>query len=146
MQEECMNSSMHLIVSTFGGDFFYQLFMGTLLEDQKCRLQCKNINSPVEKKIQQCYCWWHSTSDHYYEDSLLSTIKLHEYIFSFVVNFDGLAQASNFRIERDLLAIFLCWLQDSNLGSLRHQACIYVLIISETAIYTLYCSLRSNAH
>ena len=37
-----------------------------------------------------------------------------------VVNFDGLAQASNFRIERRQV-VFLCWMQDSKLGSLGHQ-------------------------
>ena len=36
-------------------------------------------------------------------------------------NFDALAQASDFRIERRE-AIFLCWMQDSNVGNLRHQA------------------------
>ena len=32
-----------------------------------------------------------------------------------VLNFDALAQASDIRIE------YLCWMQDLNLGSLRHQ-------------------------
>ena len=42
------------------------------------------------------------------------------YICVFVVNFDALAQASDFRIERRHV-VFLCWMQDSKLGSLRHQ-------------------------
>ena len=37
-----------------------------------------------------------------------------------VVNFDALAQASDIRIERRQV-VYLCWEQDSNLGSLRHQ-------------------------
>ena len=36
-----------------------------------------------------------------------------------VVNFDALAQASDFRIERRQV-VFLCWRQDSNPGGLRH--------------------------
>ena len=43
---------------------------------------------------------------------------LHTYMF--VVNFDALAQASNFRIKRRHI-VFHCWMQDSKLGSLRHQ-------------------------
>ena len=35
----------------------------------------------------------------------------------FVVNFDALAQASDFRIERKQI-VFLCWMQNSNPGSL----------------------------
>ena len=35
------------------------------------------------------------------------------------VNFDALAQASDIRIERRQV-VFFCWMQDSNLGSLRH--------------------------
>ena len=38
----------------------------------------------------------------------------------FVVNLDALAQASDFRIERRRV-VFLCWMQNSKLGSLRHQ-------------------------
>ena len=41
-------------------------------------------------------------------------------MYIFVVNFDALAQASAFRIERRQV-VFLCWMQDSKLGSLRHQ-------------------------
>ena len=37
-----------------------------------------------------------------------------------VVNFDSLAQANGFRIERRQV-VFPCWIYDSKLGSLRHQ-------------------------
>ena len=47
---------------------------------------------------------------------LLLLISIHTYIFV-VVNFDALAQASDFRIERRQL-VFLCWEQDSNPGGL----------------------------
>ena len=40
-----------------------------------------------------------------------------------VVNFDTLAQASDFRIERRQV-VLLCWIQYSKLGSLRHQIAI----------------------
>ena len=36
-------------------------------------------------------------------------------IYMFVVNFDSLARASGFRIERRHV-VFLCWMQDSKLG------------------------------
>ena len=44
---------------------------------------------------------------------------IHAYIhtYMFVVNFDALAQASDFRIERRQV-VFLCWEQDSNPGGL----------------------------
>ena len=42
-------------------------------------------------------------------------------IYTFVVvNFDGLAQASDFRIEWRQV-VFLCWMQDSKREGLRHQ-------------------------
>ena len=41
---------------------------------------------------------------------------IHTYMFV-VVNFDALAQASDFRIERRQV-VFLCWMQDSKLRSL----------------------------
>ena len=37
-----------------------------------------------------------------------------------VANFDALAQTSDFQIERRQI-VLLCWMQDSKLGSLRHQ-------------------------
>ena len=45
---------------------------------------------------------------------------IHTYMF--VVNFDALARASNFRIEIERRhVVCLCWVQDSKLGGLRHQ-------------------------
>ena len=41
-------------------------------------------------------------------------------IYMFVVNFDALAQAIDIRIERRQVVV-LCYMQDSNPGSLRHQ-------------------------
>ena len=70
----CMNSSMRLIVSMFGGENVPQ------------HLYTNIQNWPTfhgEKK--QCCCWWHSTSNPYYEDSLRSTIKLHGYIFLLLI-------------------------------------------------------------
>ena len=51
--------------------------------------------------------------------SWLSHMALVIYLFV-VVNFDALAQASDFQIERRQV-VFLCWMHDSKLGSLRHQ-------------------------
>ena len=48
-----------------------------------------------------------------------------------VVNFDSLAQASNFRIERRQV-VFLCRMQDSKLGSLRYQFASRLNVHSQT--------------
>ena len=45
--------------------------------------------------------------------------NIHTYMFA-VVNFGALTLVSDFRIERRQV-VFLCWMQDSKLGSLRHQ-------------------------
>ena len=37
---------------------------------------------------------------------------LYMYVYMFVVNFDALAQASDFQMERRQV-VFLCWMQDS---------------------------------
>ena len=37
-----------------------------------------------------------------------------------VVNFNALAQANDFRVEKRRV-VFLCWMQDSRLGNQRHQ-------------------------
>ena len=47
------------------------------------------------------------------ETSMWIVYRVYIYIYIFVVNFDALAQASDFRIERRQL-VFLCWMQDSN--------------------------------
>ena len=63
----------------------------------------------------------------------------HTYVFA-VVNFDALAHASDFQIERRRV-VFLCWMQDSNNGSLRHQIASKPNFHSKTdwaIIYTLH--------
>ena len=68
--------------------------------------QAKNLNSTARPYDQQAFsppdptAIWHSH------------LALAIYIFV-VVNFDALAQASDFRIERRQV-VFLCWMQDSN--------------------------------
>ena len=49
----------------------------------------------------------------------LSHLALAIYMFV-VANFDALAQTSDFRIDSRQV-VFLCWMRDSKLGSLRHQ-------------------------
>ena len=72
--------------------------------------QAKNLNSTARPYDQQAFsppdptAIWHSH------------LALAIYIFV-VVNFDALAQASDFRIERRQV-VFLCWEQDSNPGGL----------------------------
>ena len=46
-------------------------------------------------------------------------MALAKYMFV-IFYFDALAQASDFRIERRRV-VFSCWMQDSKLGSVRHQ-------------------------
>ena len=67
--------------------------------------QAKNFNSTARPYDQRAFspldptAVWHS--------------HLALAIYMFVVNFDALAQASDFRIERRQV-VFLCWMQDSN--------------------------------
>ena len=76
------------------------------------RIKLKNLNSTARPYDQQAFrppdltAIWHSH------------LALAIYIFV-VVNFDALAQASDFRIERRQV-VFLCWRQDSNPEGLRH--------------------------
>ena len=70
------------------------------------RIKLRNLNSTAHPCDQQAFsppeptAIWHSH------------LALAIYIFV-VVNFDALAQASDFRIERRQV-VFLCWMQDSN--------------------------------
>ena len=76
------------------------------------RIKLKNLNSTDLPYDQQTFnppdptAIWHSH------------LALKIYIFV-VVNFDALAQASDFRIERRQV-VFLCWKKDSNPEGLRH--------------------------
>ena len=65
----------------------------------------------------------------------------------FVVSFDALAQASDFRIKRRQI-VFLCWMQDSKLGSFRHQFASTPNAYSQThwAIEDQAKTLNSTAH
>ena len=74
--------------------------------------QAKNLNSTARPYDQRAFSPLGPTV------SWLSHLALAIYIFV-VVNFDALAQASDFRIERRQV-VFLCWEQDSNPGDLRH--------------------------
>ena len=76
------------------------------------RIKLKNLNSTVRPYDEWAFSRLNFTAD------WLSHLAL--VIYMFVVNFDALTQASNFRIERRQV-VFLCWMQDSKLGSLRHQ-------------------------
>ena len=76
------------------------------------RIKLKNLNSTVRPYDEWAFSRLNFTAN------WLSQLALA--IYMFVVNFDALAQASDFRIERRQV-VFLCWMQDSKLGSLRHQ-------------------------
>ena len=71
--------------------------------------QAKNLNSTARPYDQRAFSPLDPTV------SWLSHLALAIYIFV-VVNFDALAQASDFRIERRQV-VFLCWEQDSNPGT-----------------------------
>ena len=75
--------------------------------------QAENLNWTARPHVE----WAFSPLD--FIADWLSHLGLAIYIFV-VVNVDALAQASDFRIERRQV-VFLCWMQDSKLGSLRHQ-------------------------
>ena len=79
-------------------------------------------------------------------------------IYVFVVNFDAQAQTRDFRIEMRQI-VFFCWMQYSNLGSLRHQyasrlnpqshACMHTYIHKHARTYTyvhkyIYAYMHSN--
>ena len=49
-----------------------------------------------------------------------------------VVDFNALVQASDFRMEKRHI-VFLCWMQDSMLGSRRHQFASRLNVHSQTA-------------
>ena len=76
------------------------------------KIKLKNLNSTARPYDLQAFsppdptAIWHSH------------LALANYLFV-VVNFDALAQASDFRIERREV-VFLCWRQDSNPEGLRH--------------------------
>ena len=76
------------------------------------RITLKNVNSTARPYDQQAFSPPDPTSIWH------SHLALAIYIFV-VVNFDALAQASDFRIERRQV-VFLCWEQYSNPGDLRH--------------------------
>ena len=62
------------------------------------------------------------------ENTHNETVVLTAIQHMYVVNFDALAQASDSRIKRRQV-VFLCWMQDSKLGSLIHQfVCSYHLL------------------
>ena len=77
--------------------------------------QAKNLNSTARPYDQKAFGPLGLTVN------WLSHLVLAIYIFV-VVNFDALAQTSDIRIERRQV-VFLCWMQDSNLGS------VYICII-----------------
>ena len=84
------------------------------------RIKLKNLNLTARPYDQQAFsppdptAIWHSH------------LALAIYIFA-VVNFDALAQASDFRIERRQ-AVFLCWKQDSNLSIFAFHVLIFTKI------------------
>ena len=70
--------------------------------------QAKNLNTTAHPYDQRAF------SPHDPTASWLSTLEIYMFV---IVNFDALAQAIDFRIERRHV-VFLYWMQDSNPGSL----------------------------
>ena len=70
------------------------------------RIKLKNLNSIACPHDQRAFSPLNPTA------GWLSQLALAKYIFV-VVNFDALAQASSFWIQRRQV-VFLCWIQDSN--------------------------------
>ena len=64
--------------------------------------------------------------------------------YRIAVNFDVLAQASDFRIER-MQVVFLCWMQDSKLGNPRHQFASRLLTHKPTELSRIKQRLELNS-
>ena len=75
--------------------------------------QTNNLNSTASPYDEWAFSPLDFTAD------WLSHLALVIYMFV-VVNFDTLAQTSDFLIERRPI-VFICWMQDSKLGSIRHN-------------------------
>ena len=90
------------------------------------------IDFRIEKR--QVFLWWMQDSKlgslrHQFTSRLNAAYMrtcIHTYIFV-VVDFDALAQASGFRIER-IQVVFLCWMQDSNTEGTYIHTCLLLLI------------------
>ena len=103
MQDSNLGSLRHLIASRLNA----HSQIDWAIEDQ-----AKNLNSTARPYDE----WGFSPLD--FTANWLSHLALAICMFV-VVNFDALAQASDIWIERRHV-VFLCWMQDSNLGSIRH--------------------------
>ena len=86
--------------------------------------QAKNLNSIARPYDEWEFSPFDSNAD------LLSHLALAIYMFV-CVNFDALAQARDFRIERRQV-VLLCWMQNSKLGRLRHHIASTLIAHSQT--------------
>ena len=104
------------------------------------RIKLNDLNSTARPYDQQAFSPPDPTAIWY------SHLDLMTYIFV-VVNFDALAQASDFRIERRQV-VFLCWMQDSNPeGLIINDGNIYIYIyIYINLIARSQCSYRTISH
>ena len=102
MQDSNPGSLRHLIASRLNA----HSQTDWVIEDQ-----AKNLNSTAHPYDQWAFSPLDFTAD------WLLHLALAIYIF--VVNIDALAQAIDIQIEKRQV-VFLCWMQDSNLGCLRH--------------------------
>ena len=94
---------------------YIYLFLISILWHRQAIFESKGdkLSSSAECRIRtQRVCETQSSADWMPAASWHSHLALAIHIFV-VVNFDALAQASDFRIERRQV-VFLCWMQDSN--------------------------------
>ena len=106
------------------------------------RIKLNDLNSTARPYDQQAFSPPDPTAIWY------SHLALTIYIFV-VVNFDALAQASDFRIEMRQV-VFLCWMQDSNPeGLIINDGNIYIYIYKYICINIIArseCSYRTISH
>ena len=103
----CMNPSIHTYIHTY-------MFV---VVNSDILAQASDIR--IERRQVVFLCWRQDSNPRSHLPTYLPTYLhtyidtyIHTYIFV-VVNFDALAQASDFWIERRQV-VFLCWMQDSN--------------------------------
>ena len=95
-------------------------WMPTHKPTELSRIKLNNLNSTAHPYDEWAFSPLEFTAD------WLSHLALAIYLFV-VVNCDALAQARYFLTERRQV-VFLCWMQDSRLGSVRHtymHACMH---------------------
>ena len=125
----------------------FRLKRDRLSSSAKCRIRSWEVWDtkssanwmPTHKAVELLRIKQKTVSAHSYDEWAFSPIDftanwiMHLFLATYVCcfNFESLAQASNFRIEKRPV-VFLCWMQDSKLRCLRHQIASSLVTHSQT--------------